>query len=614
MDDDVTGRSSRPPGLLSEAPLSLSRERPLRLGKYRMIARVGTGGGATVYLALASGAAGVNKLLVVKVLREDLADDPSFVAMFLDEARLSTRLNHPNIVQVIEVGQEGGFHFIVMEYLEGKPLARLIDGDVPGVGRDVVLHLIAESLDGLHYAHELADYDGTPLGVVHRDFSPQNIFVTYDGHAKLLDFGVAKVLTSSVQTEIDVLKGKPRYMAPEQMSGQKVDRRADVFSAGIVLWEAVAGRRMWAGKTDVAVMYAVGSGRIPRIEAVAPKTPPELVRILSRALALSRDDRYPTALALQEDLESYLRRAGEPVRPRDIGRVLTGQFIADRAQISAAVETQLKSLATESAGFRLVSLPDIETGALGASESSNSRPRPLSNPPSSPPTVIPSSVRPAPSRRSSWMLLGVAAVVAACCGSVYRLVFHGPPLSLEGLRERIAGPSEEHPSDAPPGTPLVPATTPPVRAADAPTGSLGDVAAPTVKLTFRASPPESKLFLDGMPLQTNPFSGEFPKTTATHVLRAEAPGYTTRAEPFSFARDASLDMALPKLDPPPAPAVASAAPAAADSSAAPPVAAPPASPVHIARPLASPPPAPLGPPAQEKKAPVDATNPYDDGT
>ena len=326
MVDELIPRSAnRIPGRAADTsgpfPSSQARERPLRLGKYRMIARVGTGGGATVYLALASGTAGVNKLLVVKVLKEDLADDPSFVAMFLDEARLSTRLNHPNIVQMIEVGTENGLYFMVMEYLEGKPLSRLagashISGDgiapgIPGIGRDVLVQLIAESLDGLHYAHELTDYDGTRLGVVHRDFSPQNIFITYDGHAKLLDFGVAKVLTSSVKTEIDVLKGKPRYMAPEHMSGGDIDRRADVFAAGIVLWEAVSGQRMWAGKNDMAVLYAVGSGQIPRLDDVAPQTPPELVRIIHRALAYKRDDRYPTALELQEDSKRICGGAGK---------------------------------------------------------------------------------------------------------------------------------------------------------------------------------------------------------------------------------------------------------------------------------------------------------------
>ncbi len=439
--------------------------------------------------------------------------------------------------------------------------------------------------------------------------------MTYDGHAKLLDFGVAKMQTASVKTETDVLKGKPRYMAPEHLSGIEVDRRADVFSAGIVLWEAVSGQRMWAGKNDMAVMYAVGGGKIPRIEAAAPSTPPELVRIIDRALSPARENRYPTALALQEDLEAYLRKTSDVVRPRDVGRVLVGHFVGDRAQISAAVEMQLRALANESTRFRLVSIPEIETGVLGAAEVSDSRLHPLSNPP----TVIPAALHPPP-RRSVWPYVAAAALVVAAAGSAYRLFPRGASGDpLAELRQRLATAWAERqaPDDAASPSAMTASSGLAPRAASPAAPSLGEISppAPLVKLTFRAAPTEAELFLDGRPLPTNPFSGEFPKTGATHVLRAEAPGFSTLVEPLTFARDAMLDLTLQKVDkvdkvdpralsaekPLPLPA---ASPPVASS---PPAAAAPTPPASPAVPTAAHPAA-----APAKKAPVDPSNPYDE--
>jgi serine/threonine-protein kinase len=332
---------------------------PSQLGKYRLVAKLGEGGAATVYLAVASGPAGVNKLLVVKLLREELTADADVLNMFLEEARLCTRLSHPNIVQTIEVGMDAGRYFIVMEHLEGKPFSALVS--VPGIGPDERVHLVAEALEGLHCAHELTDYDGTPMHVVHRDVSPQNLFVTYDGHAKLLDFGVAKARSSSTKTDLGVIKGKPRYMSPEQVQGAAVDRTADVFAAGVVLIEAVSGRRLWGDKNDVAVIYALGNGYIPHpAEVLGPEAHPQLVRILSRALAPSPADRYATAAALQEDLEAYLRSRGGSVSARSIGRALHQHFAADRIRLNAAIDQQLRASAQDADPFDVVSLSSFE--------------------------------------------------------------------------------------------------------------------------------------------------------------------------------------------------------------------------------------------------------------
>src|SRR5512133_824440 len=214
-------------------------QQPVSLGKYRLLAELGHGGMAQVFLALAKGVAGFNKLVVIKQIHAELAEDPDFVRMFLDEARLAARLNHPNVVQTNEVDHDNKRYFIAMEYLEGQTLNRVFNR----MGRDPKLlplghrlRLVADGLAGLHYAHELKDYDGKALGVVHRDFTPHNIFVTYNGVVKVVDFGIAKALNSSSQTQSGVLKGKVSYMAPEQARGERVDRRADIFSVGMILW------------------------------------------------------------------------------------------------------------------------------------------------------------------------------------------------------------------------------------------------------------------------------------------------------------------------------------------------------------------------------------------
>jgi len=204
------------------------------------------------------------KLVVVKELKPEMCDDEVFVTMFLEEARLAARLIHPNIVQTNEVGTDGSRHFMVMEFLDGRSLHRccrqFVDRDQFAIGAH--LRIIAETLHGLHHAHELTDYDGRWLGIIHRDVSPLNVFVTFDGQTKLLDFGIAKAADSSLETRTGILKGRIAYMAPEQAMGATTDRRADIYSIGVMIWEAAAGRRMWQSMSDVQVLgHMLGRGR-----------------------------------------------------------------------------------------------------------------------------------------------------------------------------------------------------------------------------------------------------------------------------------------------------------------------------------------------------------------
>ena len=201
---------------------------------------------AEVLLAATRGN-GVVKLSVLKCLWPELAEDAEFIEMFLDEARLCARLAHPNVVQTHEVLQHEGRLALAMEYLDGQPLTRVLArlGSSPAFALPTRLSIVTSILAALEYAHELTDFDGRPLGVVHRDVSPHNVFVTYDGHVKLIDFGVAKTLAASHQTRPGGFKGKLAYLAPETVRGEGLDRRADIFSVGVMLWEILAGRRLW---------------------------------------------------------------------------------------------------------------------------------------------------------------------------------------------------------------------------------------------------------------------------------------------------------------------------------------------------------------------------------
>jgi serine/threonine protein kinase len=318
--------------------LDRNSEPPSR--KYYRIARLDRGGMADVYLALARGPLEFKKLLVVKALRVVAGHEELCRSMFIDEARLSARLNHPNVVQTYEISEDEGKPLIVMEYLEGQSLARLRKA-AKAIDARRAARIVCDALSGLHYAHELRDFDGTPLNVVHRDLSPQNIFVTYEGAVKILDFGVARAeIPSRSRTKVGVLKGKFSYMAPEQTSGEPIDRRTDLFTVGIVLWELVAGRRMFGG-TAVQKLKALIHDPIPKLSSVRPETDPELERIVHKALEKDRELRYATADAMREDLENYLAKTGPGIRSEDLSRLMLTHFAVDRQELRQEVQELL---------------------------------------------------------------------------------------------------------------------------------------------------------------------------------------------------------------------------------------------------------------------------------
>jgi len=316
-----------------------------------------------VYLAVHKGPGGFYKLAVIKELRSAFSEDGTSLRMFLDEARLAARLSHPNVVQTNEVANEEGRHFMVMEYLEGKPFQHVLKrlssaGGFPWAYR---VHVVAEALKGLHYAHELTDFDGTRLNVVHRDFTPHNIFVTYEGVVKVLDFGIAKAVDSQ-ETRTGMIKGKFAYMAPEQAMGKAIDRRTDIYSAGVVLWEAITGRRMWPNLSEVQILMHVVKEAAPSPKDVNPDIPDELARICNRALERNPEARYDTAEQMRRELETFLNSRQLNAAPAEIGSLLTRGFETDRQRIRAIVETAMREMRATSDENTVVAVP-TDSGA-----------------------------------------------------------------------------------------------------------------------------------------------------------------------------------------------------------------------------------------------------------
>ncbi len=328
-------------------------------GKYQLFASLGRGGMADVFLAVSRGPMGFNKLVVIKRLRPALAEEAAFRQMFLDEARLAARLNHPNVVHTYEVGEHHGIYFIAMEYLEGQSLNKVIkEAAKRGEKIDPVYcaRMIADAVSGLHHAHELRDYDGRPLNIIHRDVSPHNIFATYDGHVKLVDFGIAKAALSSTETEVGVLKGKVAYMAPEQAMGGPIDARADIFAMGIVLWELLTQQRLMTGDSAANTLHRLMNVPIPRVSSVMPEIDPGLDAIVAKALEKEPAKRFQSGAEMRDALETWINSTGRMVKQDEVGRVIGGMFLRLREEVQRQIQTHMAVVATASTTGELQAL------------------------------------------------------------------------------------------------------------------------------------------------------------------------------------------------------------------------------------------------------------------
>ena len=522
----------------------------IRVGKYRIIAKLGQGGMATVFLSVVPGPAGFNKLLVVKILKEDLAHDSDFLGMFLNEARLAARLNHPNVVQTYEVGLEDGQHFLAMDYLDGQPLHAILRRATRAkMPLDLHVRIIADALAGLHYAHTLRDFDGTPLSVVHRDVSPQNVFVTYDGQVKLVDFGIAKAAGAATTTQSGVFKGKLSYVAPEQAGFEAVDARADIFSVGVMLWEAMASQRFAQGDAQTAIMARRLSGTEPRIRDVVPDADSELSDICDRAMAHKAADRYQSADAFRVALENFLDRFSRRVGSREVGEYVSTLFHEEREKIRTIIDQQMKLLMRETS--HALTVPSLDMHPSGPDNTpittreimrqaqrammAHGHGPPISQPgvldPSYAPNVHdsgPGSVSGAhgtlvaanisqhpPKTRSSRTVLYVLGGLAVA--------------SLIGIVVVLALPSPPKPAAAPVET------AKPSASADA---------TDKIKVSISFGPAGATAKLDGVTLGENPFTAQVARDGSMHRVEVSGPGLLPETRMVTFEKDLTLSFTL----------------------------------------------------------------------
>ena len=483
----------------------LSHKPSVMLGRYRLLLELGHGGMAHVYLGLVSGLAGFSKLVVLKVMRDELREHPASLNMFLGEARLAARMNHPNVVQTSEVGEDAGRYFICMEYLEGQTLSRLlkktIDLTLPLGAR---LEIMCQMLEGLSYLHGFSDLDGTSLGLVHRDISPNNVFVTFEGSVKVLDFGVAKAAGISHVTEAGTFKGKLGYAAPEQIVGRS-DQRSDVFAAGVLLWEILTYRRLTQDRTQTEIVQ----GRIAGAEselmlAKGSDVPPELMAICAKAAAKSPEERYASASAMQAELRQYITAHSLEYPGDKLRELLYGIFEIERGEMRKQIDQRMKQVQLEDENPSEFSqtpfVPNAATLFGGTASGSG-------------PTHAPPLGR--------GKLFAAAAAVALLAGGAGAFVTR-----LQPGKDSVA-------SATPPASP----------SAGAHSGTAASLTA-LIKLQLSAEPASAELLLDGAKLEGNPFAGQLPQDSALHRLEARAPGRRTEARMVRFDRDLVLHIEL----------------------------------------------------------------------
>lgn len=323
---------------------------PLKFGNYLLLDRINVGGMAEVFKAKAFGAAGFERILAIKRILPTLLADQDFVRMFIDEARIAVQLNHANIAQIYELGQHGSHYYIAMEYLPSRDLRAILDnlvenGQIMPISQ--AAYIISRVCDGLDYAHRRRDPAGQPINIIHRDVSPQNILITYDGEVKIIDFGIAKAANRASQTQAGVLKGKFGYLSPEQVRGLPIDRRSDIFAVGVMLYEMLTGERLFIGESDYSTLERVRNAEVVPPTKYNKKISRDLEEVVLRALAREPEDRYAWASDLADDLQPFLLESRSLYGGKRLALYMRETYAAEIAAERASMEAYLRVGAAE---------------------------------------------------------------------------------------------------------------------------------------------------------------------------------------------------------------------------------------------------------------------------
>ncbi len=506
---------------------------PSRLGRYRVIAPLAAGGMAEVLLGALEGGAGFARPVVIKRVLPHLARRKDLRMMFVDEARIVIGLRHPNIVSVLELGQEDGELYLVMEYLEGEGVdsiaRRLFRGQQP-MPLTVACHIVADGALGLHAAHEHVDERGQALGIVHRDVSPHNLFVGYDGGVKVIDFGVARADNRDARTDTGTIKGKLAYMSPEQVEGADVDRRTDVFALGTVLFELLTGKRLFHRSNHAETVRAVLNARIAPPSELRPDVPPALDAVVLKALERDPDARYATAAELRREILIAVRSASPEAIPQDDCAAMMSQLFADRI---AAKRSMLHALST---GSRPAAVPtgdpDVEeldiVVAPASDDPASSDEEPTSAAPFGQPVGVEATGTLAGrsrSRRSGLALAGAIVVVLVLVAGLARVL-----VPTESTTEAVL----PRPTSRPAEMASAPSTPPPPPPSSGPSVA-SSPEAPVVHLVLDSEPAGAEILLDGEHAGTTPATIERAREDRTVHVALSLAG--TRP----VERDVSLD-------------------------------------------------------------------------
>ncbi len=501
---------------------------PILFGKYYLLERVNVGGMAEIFKAKAVGVEGFERLVAVKRILPNIAEDEEFIDMFVDEAKIAVQLTHANIAQIFDLGKVGDSYFIALEYVSGKDL-RAVFNRARKSGEPIPIpmacHAMARVCEALDYAHNKKDATNKPLNFVHRDVSPQNILVSYDGEIKVVDFGIAKAAGKASKTRAGILKGKFGYMSPEQVNGKEIDHRSDIFGVGICLYELLAGERLFAGESDFSTVERVRKADIMPPSTYNRRVPGELERIVMRALARDVDERYQTAMELHDELQAFAQESNNPFSRKNLSDYMRSVFAEELSQETArdqdyatlalpepeeTEEPEVDSLPVTRPGSLPASarrsrvstargIPVVQpgpTGPMSARPASSRPPPPPSRPPA--PSVPPPIPRPQsipPPHPSPQQLGGAVHSPSARIDMDWEdeelstQIYDRPegpllPLGLLQQTDLRFGPQAGQPSDMPPPGPqpisAVPGEQTPAQLGDLTPAQLGEMAAPTL--------------------------------------------------------------------------------------------------------------------------------------